>query len=72
MESFSSSVSTVPSFDDVFSHNMWNPLLELLFHEQVSCVFEPFVDESDLAKIALSCHFALDLLCYKEGAYDSA
>ena len=71
MESFSSSVSTVPSFEDVFSHNMWNPPLELLFHELVSCVFEPFVDEIDLAKIALSCHFALDLLCYKEGAYAS-
>ena len=38
---------------------MWNPLLELFF-----------VVEIDLAKIALSCHFALDLLCYKEGAYD--
>ena len=71
MESFSSSVSTVPSLEDVFTHNMWNPLLELLFHEQVSGVFEPFVDEIDLAKIALSCHLALDLLCYREGAYDS-
>ena len=50
---------------------MWNPLLELLFHEQVSGIFEPFVDENDLAKVALSCHFALDLLCYKEGTYDS-
>ena len=71
MESFSSSVSTVPSFEDVFSHNMWNPLSELLFREQISGIFEPFVDEIDLAKIALSGHFALDLLCYKEGAYDS-
>ena len=25
-----------------------------------------------LAKIALSCQFALDLLCCKEGAFDSA
>ena len=45
MECFSSSVSTAPSFEDVFSHNMWNPFLELLFLEQVSGVFEPFVDE---------------------------
>ena len=51
---------------------MWNPLLELLFHEQISGVFEPFVDETDLAKIALSCHFELDLLCYKGSAYDTA
>ena len=66
MESFSSSVSTVPSFEDVFSRNMWNPLLELLFHEQVSGVFEPFVDDIDLAMIALSCHFAFDLLYHDE------
>ena len=51
---------------------MWNPLMKLLFHEQISGAFEPFVDEIDLAKIALSCHIALDLLCYKEGAHDSA
>ena len=69
---FSSSVSTVPSFEEYFAHNMWNPLLELVFHEQVSGIFESFVVEIDLAKIALSCHFALDLLCNKEGAYDSA
>ena len=72
MDSLSSSASTVPSFDDYFAHNMWNPLLELLFLGQVSGIFAPFVVEIDLAKIALSCHFALDLLCYKEGAYDSA
>ena len=54
------------------SHNMSNPLMEQLFHEQVSGAFEPFVDEIDLAKIALSCHVALDSLCYKEGVHDSA
>ena len=72
MEILPSSASSVPSFDDYFTHNMWNPLLELLFLEQVSGHFASFVVELDLAKIALSCHFALDLLCYKEGAYDSA
>ena len=35
-------------------------------------MFASFVVEMDLSKIALSCHFALDLLCYKEGGYDSA
>ena len=69
MESFSSSVSTMPSFDDVFSHNMWNPLLELLFLEQVSGIFASCDVEIDLAKIALSCHFALDSLFHKDGAY---
>ena len=72
MDSLSSSASTVPGFDDYFAHNMWNPLLELLFLEQVSGIFASFVVEIDLAKIALSCHFAPDLLCYKEGSYDSA
>ena len=46
MESLSSSVSTVPSFEDVFSHNMWNPLLDLLFLEQTSSVFVLFVGGS--------------------------
>ena len=47
------------------SRTTWNPSLELLFHEQISGAFEPFVDEIDLAMIALSCRFALDVLCYK-------
>ena len=71
MESLSSSVSTVPSVDDYFAHNMWNPLLELRFHGQVSGILCSFV-EVDLAKIALSCLFALDVLCYKESGHDSA
>ena len=39
---------------------------------QISGVFVPFVIEIDLAKIALSCHFALYLFCCKEGAHDFA
>ena len=46
--------------------------LDLLCLEQTSSVFVLHVEEVELAKIALSCHFALDLPCYKEGAYDSA
>ena len=72
MDSLSSSASTVPSLDDYFDHNMWNPLLDLFFLEQVSGIFESLVVEIDLVKIALSCHFALDLLCYKEDVFDSA
>ena len=48
------------------------PLKELLFHVQIGGIFESFVDEIDLARIAISCHFALDLLCDKEGAHASA
>ena len=72
MESTTSSVSTAWSSGESFAHNMWNPLLELLFHGQISSVLLLFVDEIDLAKIALSCHFALDVLCHKEGAHSSA
>ena len=57
MESLSSSATTIPSFDDDFAHNMWNPLLELLFLEQISGIFASFVVEIDLAKIALSFFF---------------
>ena len=71
MESPTSSVSTGSSVGENFAHNMWNPLLELLFHEQICGVFVLYVEEIDLANIALSCHFALDLICYKEGVYDS-
>ena len=51
-------------------HNQWNPLLELFFDEQTSRVFVLYVEEIDLAQIALSCHFALDVLCYEEGGHD--
>ena len=72
MDSLSSSTYTVPSFDDYFAHNMWNPLLELLFLEQVSGIFESLVVEIDLAKVALSFHFASDLLSCKEEVLASA
>ena len=68
MESPTSSTSTASSSGEHFVHNMWNPLLELLFHGKISSS----IDELDLAKIALSCHFALDLRCYKEGAHNVA
>ena len=72
MDRHSSSASTVPSLDDDFEHNIWNPLLNLLFLEQVSCIFASKLVDIDLARIALSCHFALDLLCYKEDVFGSA
>ena len=46
--------------------------MELLFHVQISGAFEPFIVEIDLAQIAVSCQFALDVLCYTEGVHDSA
>ena len=49
---------------------MWNHLLELLFLEQTSGVIVLYVEEIELAQIALSCHFAFDLLCHKERGHD--
>ena len=72
MESPTSFVSTASSSGESFAHNMWNPFVELLFHKHISSILLLSVDEFDLAKIALSCHSALDLLCYKEGAHNSA
>ena len=51
---------------------MWNPLLELLFFEHVNGIVDSYIVDLDLAKIALSCHFALDLICYKEEVHVSA
>ena len=45
--------------DDDFEHNIWNLLLNLLFLEQVSCIFASKLFDVDLARIAMSCHFAL-------------
>ena len=42
---------------EVSHKNMWNPLVELFFHEHISGAFETSIDESEVAKIALSCHF---------------
>ena len=44
--------------------------MELPFHVQI-CGIEPYVDETDLARIALSCHLSLDLLCDKAVTHDS-
>ena len=65
------SVTTASSFGEYVAHNMWNSLLELLFLGQISGAFESLVVETDLAKIALLCHFALDVLCFKKGGHDS-
>ena len=60
-------VRAIPSHRDheSFAHNIWNSLMVQLFHVQPGGIFEPFVDETDLARIPLSCHFAFDSLCDK-------
>ena len=72
MDRLSSSASTVPIIDDYFEHNMWNSPSELLFLGQANDFVVSYFVEIDVAKIALSCHIALDLLCYKEEVLASA
>ena len=72
MVPISSSASTISSIDDSSEHNMWNPLLELLFLERVNDIFDSYIVDLDLAQIALSCHFAHNLLCSKEEVLVSA
>ena len=71
MESPTSFVSTASSSGESFACNMWNPLLELLFHDHIDNMLLLSVEEFDLAEFALSCQFALDFLCYKEGVHNS-
>ena len=72
MNRLSSSASTVSSIDDyVDSSTMWRSSIGIAFLEQANGIVDSFLVEIDVAKIALLCHFALDLLCYKEGAFHS-
>ena len=66
MVPISSSASTATSIDDYSEHNMWNPLLVLLFLKHENGIVDSYLVDLDLARIAFSCHFALDLFCYKE------
>ena len=63
MASSDSCVSTASSSDDIFALSMWNPIVELLFHFQIGGIFVLFMDKIDMARLALSCHFAVDVLC---------
>ena len=72
MVPISSSASTASSIDDSSEHNLWNPLLELLFLKHVNGIVDSYLVDLDPAKIALSCHFARDLRCYKEEVLVSA
>ena len=67
-----SSASTASNSVDSVYHDIWNPMIEMLFHVQIVCIYLRFVDEIDLARIALSCHIVLEFLCYKAGTCESA
>ena len=60
----SSTLSSSES-NEYHEHNMWNPILELLCHAHIGVCMEAYLDEVDMGRIALSCHFTLDVLCDK-------
>ena len=61
LDRLSSSDPIASSIDDYSEQNMWNPLLELLFLEHLNGIVDFHLVDLDLVKIALSCHFVLDL-----------
>ena len=43
--------------------NMWNPLLGAMADVFVGPVLDDMVSEVDMGRVALTCHFSLDVLC---------
>ena len=52
-----SSLLTSPNPNEYDEHNIWNPTLGIFCHVQVGVFMEAYVDEVDLGRNALSCHF---------------
>ena len=66
--SSTSTCSSLPASldsDEYDEHNVWNPMLNLVCQEYICAVMESHLDETVLERVALSSHFALDLLCDK-------
>ena len=63
-----SSLLTSPDPGEYDELNIWNPTSELLCHTHIGMSMAALFDEEGMGRIALSCHFALDILCDKEGA----
>ena len=60
-----SSTRTCSDPDELVDHNVWNPMLGLFCHAEIGTFMEALADDRVLGRIALSCHFALDMLCDK-------
>ena len=53
---------TSSSPDEVSECNMWNPLLSTVSHFVFGPTLEDLIQDEDLGKVAMTCHFALDLV----------
>ena len=61
----SGSTDHTSNSNELGDHNLLNPMLELFCHADIGLLMEVLVDDMVLAMVALSCHFALDVLCDK-------
>ena len=50
--------STASNSVDIVAHNIWNSIMELLFHVQISAASSKSVEGIDLAGVAMSCHLS--------------
>ena len=64
----SESTSDTSDPDELDEHNMWHPMLELFCHADIGKLVEALADDMVLGIVALTCHFALDILCDPECA----
>ena len=62
---FSSARSSWSSGTDEGEHSVWNPFLGFCCHHRIGYNMEGILTEEELGRVALSCRFALDLLCDK-------
>ena len=62
------STNDTPDPNELAEHNMWNPMLELFCHADM----EALADDMVLGILALTCHFALDILCDKSETQECA
>ena len=60
----SSTFSSEESFE-YHEYNVWNYMLDALCHFEVGVVLGALLDDAAMGRIALACHFSLDLLCDK-------
>ena len=62
----SSSSSWQPPWAASGEINMWNPLLSAMADVNSGPVLDDMVSEVDMGRVAMTCHFSLDVLCSED------
>ena len=63
LQEYMASSSGTSDSEEEEQHNTWNKLLELLTLPGSSPAIQRGVYDWELCRVALSCHFALDVIC---------